>query len=186
MTTEVQEESQFNPAHATKTIAILRQFLESPLSTDTGFINFLKETDISESSENAAQHFKEVTQFFESSAGQKSGRLYIDGCFDMMHSGHFNAIRKSKLLCRELVVGVNSDADIISHKGPPIMNGEERASMVRACKWVDEVQMDTAYVPDLALIDEFNCQYVGHGDDIIVGADGKSIYSPFIDEGRMR
>lgn len=96
----------------------------------------------------------------------------------MMHSGHFNAIRKSKLLCRELVVGVNSDADIIKCKGPPIMNGEERASMVRACKWVDEVQMDTAYVPDLDLIDSFNCQYIGHGDDIIE-VNGKSIYSPF-------
>lgn len=37
------------------------------------------------------------------------------------------------------------------------MNGEERATMVRACKWVDEVIADTPYVSDLALLDSFNC-----------------------------
>jgi ethanolamine-phosphate cytidylyltransferase len=104
----------------------------------------------------------------------------------MVHSGHFNAIRKSKLLCRELVVGVNSDADIIAFKGPPIMNGEERASMIKACKWVDEVLLDTPYVSDIPLLDSFNCEFVGHGDDIIIGADGRSIYSEFTDIGRMR
>ena len=186
MTTEVTQNAEFNLPNATQAIALIKEFLNSPLSSNIGFINFIKEADTSTATEDAAKMFKDASAFFDSCKGQKGGRLYIDGCFDMMHSGHFNAIRKSKLLCRELVVGVNSDADIINFKGPPIMNGEERASMVRACKWVDEVQMDTAYVPDLALIDKFNCQYVGHGDDIIVGADGKSIYSPFIDQGRMR
>jgi ethanolamine-phosphate cytidylyltransferase len=78
----------------------------------------------------------------ESSAtnlNKKPIRTYIDGCFDIMHSGHYNAIRQAKQLTDILVVGVHSDAEILKHKGPPVMNEEERLATVRACKWVDEV-----------------------------------------------
>ena len=44
-------------------------------------------------------------------------RAYIDGCFDVMHSGHYNAIRQAKTLCDVLVVGVHSDKEIKKHKG---------------------------------------------------------------------
>lgn len=37
---------------------------------------------------------------------------YIDGCYDIMHSGHYNAIRQAKQLCDVLVVGVHSDKEI--------------------------------------------------------------------------
>ena len=37
-------------------------------------------------------------------------RVYVDGCFDMMHSGHMNAVRQAKLIADSvggvLVVGV--------------------------------------------------------------------------------
>lgn len=124
--------------------------------------------------------------YSDSFAGKKEGRLYMDGAFDVVHSGHYNAIRQAKELCHTLVVGVNSDQDILKHKGPPIMDIKERATLVEACKWTDEVAADTPYVPDLELIDKLNCQCVAHGDDIIYGPDGKSIYSPFEDAGRMR
>ena len=65
----------------------------------------------------------------------------LDGCFDIMHSGHYNAIRQAKALTDILVVGVHSDEEIRKHKGPPVMNDEERLATVRACKWVDEGQM---------------------------------------------
>ena len=78
-------------------------------------------------------------------------RTYIDGCFDIMHSGHYNAIRQAKQLTDILVVGVHSDDEILKHKGPPVMNNEERLATVRACKWVDEVVLDTPYNPSLEL-----------------------------------
>ena len=59
----------------------------------------------------------------------KVKRLYIDGCFDLMHSGHFNAIRQAKALCETLVVGVISDEAILQNKGPYIMNLEERREL---------------------------------------------------------
>ncbi|GFY81699.1 phosphorylethanolamine cytidylyltransferase 1 [Actinidia rufa] len=47
-------------------------------------------------------------------------RVYMDGCFDMMHYGHCNALRQARALGDQLVVGVVSDAEITDNKGPPV------------------------------------------------------------------
>lgn len=70
---------------------------------------------------------------------RKPVRIYVDGCFDMIHSGHYNALRQAKTLGDVLVVGVISDKEVSMYKGPPILSWEERAEIIRACKWVDEV-----------------------------------------------
>jgi len=49
-------------------------------------------------------------------------RIYIDGAFDCMHSGHYNAIRQAKALGDSLIVGLVADDEVIKNKGPPIMN----------------------------------------------------------------
>lgn len=53
-------------------------------------------------------------------------RLWFDGCFDMMHFGHANALRQAKELGDYLVVGVHSDAEVEKNKGLPVMREEER------------------------------------------------------------
>ena len=121
-----------------------------------------------------------------SSAPRAPVRTYIDGCFDIMHSGHYNAIRQAKALTDILVVGVHSDDEILKHKGPPVMNNEERLATVRACKWVDEVVFDTPYNPSLALLDKLHCEYVVHGDDMSTTADGKDAYEEVKLAGRMK
>lgn len=80
-------------------------------------------------------------------------KIYVDGAFDLIHSGHYNAIRQSKAFGDILVVGVNSDADILKTKGPTIMNCAERSEIFRHCKFVDEVVPDTPYTPTLDLLD---------------------------------
>lgn len=86
---------------------------------------------------------------------KKPVRVYMDGCFDMMHFGHANALRQAKSLgdylvgsfisfflfikLRRKVVGLCSDEEIIRHKGPPVMNEKERYAAVASVKWVDEV-----------------------------------------------
>ena len=80
-----------------------------------------------------------ATSASSSSASAASGtrkpvRIWCDGCFDMMHYGHANALRQAKAEGDYLVVGVHSDADISVHKGPPVMNEQERYRAVRACK----------------------------------------------------
>ena len=53
----------------------------------------------------------------------KSDRGYFDGCFDLCHSGHFNAIRQAASTVNTLLIGPNSDEEILRYKGPTIMNG---------------------------------------------------------------
>ncbi|CEP00809.1 hypothetical protein PBRA_008121 [Plasmodiophora brassicae] len=113
-------------------------------------------------------------------------RVYIDGCFDIMHSGHYNALRQAKTLGHVLVAGVHSDAEITRQKGPPVMNDDERLEAVRACKWVDEVVFDTPYTPSLQLLDKLNCDFVVHGDDMPTSADGSNVYDEVMSAGRLR
>ena len=77
---------------------------------------------------------------------KKELRIFMDGAFDMMHYGHSNAFRQGKAMGTYLVVGVNSDASIKKCKGPPVMTEEERMTMVRGCKFVDEVVPNCPYV----------------------------------------
>lgn len=53
-------------------------------------------------------------------------RVYMDGCFDMMHYGHCNALRQARALGDQLIVGVVSDDEIIVNKGPPVTPLHER------------------------------------------------------------
>ena len=113
-------------------------------------------------------------------------RIYMDGVFDIIHSGHFNAIRQSKKLGELLVVGVNSDADVEKSKGPTLMNCKERAALVRACKWVDEVVEDTPYSPTISLLDSLNIDFCAHGDDMPVDANGVGCYDEIKSNGRLK
>ena len=69
-------------------------------------------------------------------------RIYVDGCFDLLHSGHYNALRQVKAMGGIVVAGVVSDADILLNKGPSFMSLEERTEILRHCKFVDEVKPD--------------------------------------------
>lgn len=158
----------------------IKGILNHPLSKDPGFLSWLETQAVPDSSRDLFAEYLNLTK------NVKENRILFEGAFDVVHSGHYNALRQAKSLSPILVAGVNSQESITEHKGPPVMTGEERVTMVKACKWVDEVAPSIPYVPDIALLDSLNCQYIGHGDDIILGADGKSIYTPFIDAGRMK
>lgn len=58
--------------------------------------------------------------------GRRPVRVYMDGCFDLMHYGHANALRQAKALGDELVVGIVGDEEIIANKGPPVLSMDER------------------------------------------------------------
>lgn len=113
-------------------------------------------------------------------------RGYVDGCFDLMHSGHLNAIRQAKQLCDVLVVGVHSDAEILANKGPPVIRQEERYSILNHLKWVDEIIYDVSYTPQLSLLSQCNVDFCVHGDDMPVGSDGVGAYDAVRDAGKLR
>lgn len=66
------------------------------------------------------------------------------------------------------------------------MTDDERYALVKACKWADEVVMQDAYDPTLAILDQNNCSHVAHGDDLVQTSDGQDAYQPFKDAGRMK
>ncbi|KAJ6969248.1 hypothetical protein NC653_037039 [Populus alba x Populus x berolinensis] len=121
---------------------------------------------------------------------KKPIRVYMDGCFDMMHYGHCNALRQARALGDQLVVGVVSDDEIIANKGPPVTPVHERMIMVNAVKWVDEVISDAPYAitEDFMkkLFDEYNIDYIIHGDDPCVLPDGTDAYALAKKAGRYK
>lgn len=68
----------------------------------------------------------DLSVFHKKKRAKRRVRVYMDGCFDMMHYGHANALRQARALGDELVVGVVSDEEIIVNKGPPVLPMEER------------------------------------------------------------
>ncbi|KAL7578353.1 hypothetical protein ACA910_012758 [Epithemia clementina (nom. ined.)] len=104
----------------------------------------------------------------------------MDGAFDLMHYGHMNAFRLGRSLGTHLVVGVNSDESITECKGAPLMNDQERLTMVSSCKFVDEVVPGCPYImtPEYLeyVIDKYKIDMVVHGDDPCI-VDGKDVYA---------
>ena len=121
---------------------------------------------------------------------KKPIRVYMDGCFDMMHYGHCNALRQARALGDQLIVGVVSDDEIIANKGPPVTPLHERMIMVNAVKWVDEVIPEAPYAITeefmKKLFDEYKIDYIIHGDDPCVLPDGTDAYAHAKKAGRYK
>jgi ethanolamine-phosphate cytidylyltransferase len=109
-------------------------------------------------------------------------RIYVDGCFDLFHVGHSNALRQAKACGDYLVVGLVSDNEILLNKGSePVMNEEERYAALSACKWVDEVIRNVPYDLSVEWVDgllkDYKIDYIAHGDDPCITKDGKDAYA---------
>lgn len=63
---------------------------------------------------------------------------FTNGCFDLLHPGHVETLRRSSELCDRLFVGINSDRSVASLKGParPVQRANARAEVVGAIKGV--------------------------------------------------
>ncbi|KAJ1267803.1 hypothetical protein BS78_07G086100 [Paspalum vaginatum] len=117
-------------------------------------------------------------------------RVYMDGCFDLMHYGHANALRQAKLLGDQLVVGVVSDEEIVANKGPPVLSMEERLTLVSGLKWVDEVIPNAPYEITEefmnTLFNKYSIDYIIHGDDPCLLPDGTDAYALAKKVGRYK
>ena len=84
-----------------------------------------------------------------------------------------------------LILGINSDEEILRYKGPTILNGTERTEVMRALKWGDEVVPDTPYECTERVLDSLNCQYYIHGDDPCI-CDGVNVNEYLTRIGRFK
>ena len=67
--------------------------------------------------------------------------VFTNGCFDILHSGHIDLLRRARALGDALVVAINSDLSVARVKGPnrPIIPQPERAELLDGMEMVDFV-----------------------------------------------
>jgi rfaE bifunctional protein nucleotidyltransferase chain/domain len=67
--------------------------------------------------------------------------VFTNGCFDLIHKGHLDFLRKSKSFGDVLIVAVNSDRSVtkIKGKGRPILPQKDRAEIIAALEPVGYV-----------------------------------------------
>ncbi len=119
--------------------------------------------------------------------------VFTNGCFDILHYGHFRYLCEAKALGDLLVVGVNSDASVQRLKGShrPIHDLKTRLTALAALSFVDVVVVFEQDTP-LELIEWLRPDVLVKGGDYephqIVGADivlsgGGSVQSLAFAEG---
>jgi len=71
---------------------------------------------------------------------------YTTGVFDLFHIGHLNILKRARLECDYLIVGITSDELSLSAKNQkPVIPFQERMEIVESIKFVDEVVPQTNY-----------------------------------------
>ncbi|WP_295505516.1 adenylyltransferase/cytidyltransferase family protein [uncultured Pseudoalteromonas sp.] len=71
---------------------------------------------------------------------------YTTGVFDLFHIGHLNILKRAKLECDYLIVGVTTDELCRNVKNKePVIPFQERMEIVEAIKFVDEVVPQVNY-----------------------------------------
>jgi len=113
--------------------------------------------------------------------------VFTNGCFDIIHPGHVDLLRRARALGDRLVVGINSDESVRKMKGigRPFIDQESRKATLLGLSSVDEVQIFDELTPE-NLIKSINPDVLVKGGDWlpdeIIGADhvkanGGEVYS---------
>ena len=98
-------------------------------------------------------------------AEDKPIRVYADIVGDLFHAGHIEFLKKARGLGDYLIVGVMSDENVEKYKRTPILTLEERVKMISACRYVDEVIVDSPLRLSKEWLADHQIDYVVHGDD---------------------
>lgn len=96
-------------------------------------------------------------------------RIWVNGCFDVLHIGHIQLLEYAKTL-GHVLVGVDSDERVKKLKGEdrPINSVEHRIKMLESLKFVDDV---ITFDTDTDLSDIL---YVYQPDVIVIGDEYKT------------
>jgi rfaE bifunctional protein nucleotidyltransferase chain/domain len=68
-------------------------------------------------------------------------RALCHGTFDLLHLGHVEMFREAKAMADEVIVTLTSDEFVNKGPGRPIFSEWERFAMIRACRYVDTVEI---------------------------------------------
>lgn len=102
--------------------------------------------------------------------------VFTNGCFDIIHPGHIDLLRRARLLGDRLIVAINSDESIRRTKGGgrPFIDQESRRQILLSLRSVDDVVVFDEQTP-ARIINEIMPDVLVKGGDWaeneIVGAD---------------
>ena len=107
---------------------------------------------------------------------QRKKVVFTNGCFDVLHRGHIECLRKAKSFGDVLVVGLNSDSSVRKIKGDkrPILPQGDRAEILASLEMVDYVVIFREETPlDLiaSLVPDVLAKGGDYKKDEIVGRD---------------
>ena len=70
-----------------------------------------------------------------------NGKVFVNGCFDVLHYGHLKLLEFAKKQANYLIVGIDSDSRVKKAKGPtrPHNNQKIRKYFLESLIYVDEV-----------------------------------------------
>lgn len=102
-------------------------------------------------------------------------KVFVNGTFDILHLGHLALLQYAKQQGNWLTVGIDSDRRVRELKGPdrPVNTQTERAAMLEAIRWVDEVKI---FDTDQDLID-----MISTADVMVKGSDYRG--QPIVGQG---
>jgi D-beta-D-heptose 7-phosphate kinase / D-beta-D-heptose 1-phosphate adenosyltransferase len=95
--------------------------------------------------------------------------VFTNGCFDILHRGHIDYLRKSRELGTHLIVGLNSDSSVRDLKGVtrPVNRQEDRKALLESLEFVDEVIIFDEPTP-YRLISEIRPDILTKGGDYTI------------------
>ena len=92
---------------------------------------------------------------------------YTTGVYDLFHIGHLNILKRAKMHCDFLIVGVTTDELCKARKNKyPVIPYDERVEIVKSIRYVDEVVPQTS-------MDKLKAWNQWRFDVMFVGGDWK-------------
>ena len=109
-------------------------------------------------------------------------KVWVNGCFDVLHRGHYELFNYAKSLGDKLIVGIDSDEKVSADKGldRPYNNLEDRVYALESLKAIDLVYVfdNKEHLEDLIKTSSPDILVVGSdwkGKEIVGGLYGKKI-----------
>jgi FAD synthetase len=97
---------------------------------------------------------------------RKRIRVLVGGVFDILHVGHIHFLKQAKELGDELIVIVAHDETVrMQKRREPINPAEDRAELLRAIRYVDEVYIGTPGTIDMELVKRIDPDVIAIGPD---------------------
>lgn len=87
------------------------------------------------------KNLRQLVRLRQALRRQRKKVVFTNGCFDILHRGHIECLRKAKSFGDVLIVGLNSDSSVRRIKGDrrPILPQGDRAEILASLEMVDYV-----------------------------------------------